>query len=325
MEIIKAENLTKDYGHNRGIFDVSFLVEKGEVFGFLGPNGAGKSTTIRHMMGFSKPQSGNIYMFGKESFKNYSEIMNSVGYLPGEIALPNSDNGQDFINVMKKLRHLKDKKMLNYLIDKFKFNPMLETKKMSLGDKRKLAIIVAFMHDPDVLVLDEPTSGLDPIMQQVFIDFIKEEKKRGKTIFLSSHIFNEVEETCDRIAIIKDGKIVSTFKTTNLKHNQNKTFDIVFKKQDDFNNFVEQIKKEKKIIELKEHNENNLTVKVLVNDTNINKLIEIISKFNVVEFNEDKLTLQEYFMNFYKEDKDFGGVPDERDNKGRKSHKRLQK
>ncbi len=325
MEIIKAEHLTKDYGHNRGIFDVSFFVEKGEVFGFLGPNGAGKSTTIRHMMGFSKPQSGNIYVFGKESFKNYSEILNSVGYLPGEIALPNSDNGQDFINVMKKLRHLKDDKMLNYLIDKFKFNPMLETKKMSLGDKRKLAIIVAFMHDPDVLVLDEPTSGLDPIMQQVFIDFIKEEKKRGKTIFLSSHIFNEVEETCDRIAIIKDGKIVSTFKTTNLKHNQNKTFDIVFKKQEDYKNFIQKSKEEKKIIELKDQNENTLKVKVLVHDTNINKLIDILSQFNIVEFNEDKLTLEQYFMNFYKEDKDFGGVLDERDNKGRKSHKRLQK
>ncbi len=325
MEIIKAEKLTKDYGHNRGIFDVSFFVNKGEVFGFLGPNGAGKSTTIRHMMGFSKPQSGNIFVFGKESFKNYSEILNNVGYLPGEIALPNSNNGQDFINVMKRLRHLKDNKMLDYLIEKFKFNPMLETKKMSLGDKRKLAIIVAFMHDPDVLVLDEPTSGLDPIMQQIFIDFIKEEKKRGKTIFLSSHIFNEVEETCDRIAIIKDGKIVSTFKTSNLKHNQNKTFDIIFKKSENYKNFIEKVKEENKIIELKETNENQLKAKILIHDKNINKLIDIASQCDMAEFKEDKLTLQEYFMNFYKEDKDFGGVLYERNNKSRKSHKRLQK
>lgn len=325
MEIIRAQNLTKDYGHNRGIFNVSFLVEKGETFGFLGPNGAGKSTTIRHMMGFSKPQSGDVYIFGKQSFKNYSEILNNVGYLPGEIALPTSDNGEDFINIMRKLRHLKNDDMLNYLIEKFKFNPKLETKKMSLGDKRKLAIIVAFMHDPDVLILDEPTSGLDPIMQQTFIDFIKEEKKRGKTIFLSSHIFNEVEETCDRIAIIKDGKIVSTFTTNSLKHNQNKTFDVYLSDLKNYKMLVEDITSQKKYINVLNKDSNKLTIKLTINDKNINKLIAILSKYKIHEFKEDKLTLEQYFMNFYKEEKDFGGVSYERGNKSGKSNKRLQK
>ena len=209
--IIVVDKLTQDYGHGRGVFDVSFTVKKGEVFGFLGPNGAGKSTTIRHIMGFSSAQSGNTSVFELESFKNYYKILDRVGYLPGEIALPEGLTGWEFIKMMWSLRKVENKERLEQLLDMFKLDPSGETKKMSLGDKRKLAIVTAFMHDPEVLILDEPTSGLDPVMQQTFIDFVKLEKKRGKTILLSSHMFNEVEATCDRIAIIKDGKIVSEF------------------------------------------------------------------------------------------------------------------
>ena len=190
MNIIEVDNLTQDYGHGRGIFDVSFAVKEGEVFGFLGPNGAGKSTTIRHIMGFSRPQKGETRVFGMESFHNYYKILSNVGYLPGEIALPEGLNGKEFIKMMGDLRKSQNTDMLNYLLDKFKLDPNMDTKSMSLGDKRKLAIVTAFMNDPEVLILDEPTSGLDPVMQQNFIDFIKEEKKKGKTILLSSHIFN---------------------------------------------------------------------------------------------------------------------------------------
>ncbi len=226
--IIKVSSLTKDYGSGRGVFDVSFEVRKGEVFGFLGPNGAGKTTTIRHIMGFSRPQSGETTVFGKDSFAYHNDIMKNLGYLPGEIALPEGLTGWEFIRMMQKLKKSVNEERLKYLLDKFELDPAGSTKRMSIGVKRKLAVVTAFMDDPDVLVLDEPTSGLDPIMQEQFIDFVKEEKARGKTILLSSHIFSEVDATCDRIAIIKDGKIMSVFVADDIRYNENKTFRVAF-------------------------------------------------------------------------------------------------
>ncbi len=179
MSVVSVEHLTKDYGMGRGVFDVNFSIEKGEVFGFLGPNGAGKSTTIRHLMGFSKPDSGYTKINDKDTFKYHYQILDNVGYLPGEIALPEGLTGTQFINMMKKLRHMKDDKLTNELINMFELDPSGETKSMSLGQKRKLAVVVAFMNDPDTLILDEPTSGLDPVMQEVFIEYVKKEKERG--------------------------------------------------------------------------------------------------------------------------------------------------
>ena len=313
-KVIIVDNLTKDYGHGRGVFDVNFVVHRGEVFGFLGPNGAGKSTTIRHIMGFSRPQSGQTLVEGLESFKNYHKILGNVGYLPGEIALPEGLTGWEFIQMMSDLRHCSDRKMLDFLLEKFELNPAGETKKMSLGDKRKLAIIAAFMSDPDILVLDEPTSGLDPVMQQVFIEFIKSEKKRGKTILLSSHMFNEVEATCDRIAIIKDGRIVSTFVTNDIKHNQNKNFKVQFKNSSSYKEFVKLLpKKRKDDVTVKkpsiaETNDKQLWAIVAINDGFVDKFIEILEKFEVAKFEEIKFTIEDYFMQFYHEDKKFGGV-----------------
>ena len=313
-KVIIVDHLTKDYGHGRGVFDVNFVVHRGEVFGFLGPNGAGKSTTIRHIMGFSRPQSGQTLVEGLQSFKNYHKILGNVGYLPGEIALPEGLTGWEFIQMMSDLRHCSDRKMLDFLLEKFELNPAGETKKMSLGDKRKLAIIAAFMSDPDILVLDEPTSGLDPVMQQVFIEFIKSEKKRGKTILLSSHMFNEVEATCDRIAIIKDGRIVSTFVTNDIKHNQNKNFKVQFKNSSSYKEFVKLLpKKRKDDVTVKkpsiaETNDKQLWAIVAINDGFVDKFIEILEKFEVAKFEEIKFTIEDYFMQFYHEDKKFGGV-----------------
>ena len=160
MNVIEVENLTKDYGSGRGVFDVSFHVGEGEVFGFLGPNGAGKSTTIRHLMGFSKPDSGETRIYGMESFSSYDKILRRVGYIPGEIALPAGLTGWEFLHMMQHMHCMKDDQKLNELIDLFELDPSGETKRMSLGVKRKLAVVSAFMSDPDVLILDEPTSGL---------------------------------------------------------------------------------------------------------------------------------------------------------------------
>lgn len=310
MSVIEVNNLTKDYGSGRGVFDVSFKIEKGEVFGFLGPNGAGKSTTIRHLMGFSKPDSGETKIFDKNTFDRYFEILNKVGYIPGEIALPAGLTGWEFIRMMQNLTHIHNEENLNRLLNLFKLDDVVlkgETKRMSLGVKRKLAVVTAFMSDPDVLILDEPTSGLDPVMQQVFIDFVKEEKERGKTILLSSHIFSEVDATCDRIAIIKDGKIVSEFVADDLKHKSAKFYEITFKNSKEFEEFCSNNKNSKNLKILNVDAKNNY-VFISTDDSLINKVIAILSKYEIEDFNNKKETLEDYFMKFYKEEKDFGGA-----------------
>lgn len=184
MPVIDIEHLTKDYGHNRGVFDISLHVEKGECFGFLGPNGAGKTTTIRHLMGFSRPQSGTASILGEDSWKKAARLQKMIGYLPGEIALPAGITGAEFLHMMEKMRGIKNDDYCKMLLDKFELDPNIGTKKMSLGVKRKLAVVTAFMHDPDILILDEPTSGLDPIMQEIFIDYIISEKRKDHPAFL---------------------------------------------------------------------------------------------------------------------------------------------
>lgn len=310
MAVIEVKNLTKDYGFGRGVFDVSFSVNKGEVFGFLGPNGAGKSTTIRHLMGFSKPDSGETLIFGKPSFDKYYEILRHVGYIPGEIALPQGLTGKEFLKMMQDMQKVHNDQRLKELLDLFKLDDnqlSCETKRMSLGVKRKLAIVAANMSDPDVLVLDEPTSGLDPVMQENFINFIVKEKERGKTILLSSHIFSEVDATCDRIAIIKDGKIVSQFVANDLKHAETKFYNIKFKDKKDVEKFIKK-NKQSDFIKIINFNKEDGTVFMSTNDKDINKVIEVLGDYEMTEFENIKESLEDYFMKFYKEDKTFGGV-----------------
>ena len=308
--IINVEHLTKDYGYGRGVFDVSIKVHKGECYGYLGPNGAGKSTTIRHIMGFSKTSVGKVQIYGQETFGNTEKILENVGNLPGEPALPLYMNGWEFIHMMEEMRGNKNEEMLNHLIDIFKFDPSMSIKEMSLGDKRKLAVVTAFMNDPDVLVLDEPTSGLDPIMQKVFIDFVIEEKKRGKTILLSSHIFSEVDATCDTISIIKDGKHVSTFKANDLKNSEKQTYILYFLNKENLDLYIEKGKE----FNVKNINEHSLTAEVEFNKKDYKRFFESLSGIKVKQFVEKPFTLQDYFMSFYKEEKEFGGLSGVRGN-----------
>ena len=307
MSIIDVKHLTKDYGFCRGVFDVSFHVDRGEVFGFLGPNGAGKSTTIRHLMGFSKPDSGETQIFGKESFHRYHEILQSVGYIPGEIALPAGLTGWEFLRMMQNMQKHKDEERLHDLLELFELDPSGDTKRMSLGVKRKLAVVTAFMSDPEVLILDEPTSGLDPVMQDVFIDYIKGEKNRGKTILLSSHIFSEVDATCDRIAIIKDGKIVSDFIADDLKHASQKNYQITFADEASLAAFLN-LSAANDEITILESSVPQKSVTISTDDRYINHVIETLSQYSVCGFTHLKETLEDYFMSYYKEDKDFGGA-----------------
>lgn len=309
MSVIEVKDLTKDYGSGRGVFNVSLSVNKGEVFGFLGPNGAGKSTTIRHLMGFSKPDSGETYIFGKPTFEKYYEVLSKVGYIPGEIALPQGLTGWEFIRMMQSMQKIENKARLNELLEIFELADAElrgETKRMSLSVKRKLAVVTAFMSDPEVLILDEPTSGLDPVMQENFIRFIHEEKERGKTILLSSHIFSEIDSTCDRIAIIKDGKIVSEFIADDLKHAALKYYSIGFKDEQSEIKFIESGKK-LKTFSVEKTEEGNV-VDVSFEDGDLNAVIALASDLGATGFSNRRESLEDYFMKFYKEEKDFGGA-----------------
>ena len=308
MHTIEVSHLTKDYGFGRGVFDVSLQVDRGEVFGFLGPNGAGKSTTIRHLMGFSRPGSGETKIFGKDTFDRYFEILQHVGYIPGEIALPAGLNGWEFIRMMQNLQKIHNEERLREMLDLFELEDKVlsgETKRMSLGVKRKLAVVTAFMSDPDVLILDEPTSGLDPVMQETFIDLIHREKERGKTILLSSHIFSEIDSTCDRIAIIRDGKIVSEFVANNLKHASRKYYNITFGSEAAKDTFL---LLGKAIPSLSATKSAGADAELSVEDVDLNTLIALLADADVRSFSNKRETLEDYFMKFYREDKDFGGA-----------------
>jgi ABC-2 type transport system ATP-binding protein len=294
MAIIEVNNLTKDFGYGRGIYSVSFQIPKGEVFGFLGPNGAGKTTTIRHLMGFTNPQQGYAAINGMRCNEQTSKILQDVGYLPGEIALPEGLTGWKFIKMMQGLKNSDNEERLRYLLDKFQLDPSGKTKRMSLGDKRKLAVVTAFMSDPDVLLLDEPTSGLDPVMQEIFIDFMKEEKKRGKTILLSSHMFGEIDAICDRISIIKEGKVVSTVNADEIRHNKNKVYQITFTTREALAAFT---KETHLTISLTEQDKP--MAEIVINDTEINQLVKALSNYQVMSFKEKKFSLEDYFMDFY--------------------------
>ena len=209
MTMIQVDGLTRDYGSGRGVFDLSFQVGQGEAFGFLGPNGAGKTTTIRHLMGFLKAKAGRCAIGGMDCWQDRHRIQVRLGYIPGEISFFNDMTGADYLRFMARYRGLNDIRRQEELLARFELDPRGSIKKMSKGMKQKLGIVAAFTHDPDILILDEPTSGLDPLMQSRFIDLITEEKRRGKTILLSSHLFEEVERTCDRVGIIRQGKLVA--------------------------------------------------------------------------------------------------------------------
>ncbi len=308
MSVINVERLTKDYGFGRGVFDVNIHVEKGEVFGFLGPNGAGKSTTIRHLMGFSQPDDGKVEIFGKPTFGKYYEILKNVGYIPGEVALPAGLTGKEFLKMMQDLTGIYNNERLGMLLELFELDEaslLGDVKRMSLGVKRKLAVVSAFMSDPEVLILDEPTSGLDPVMQERFIEFIHKEKERGKTILLSSHIFSEIDNTCDRIAIIKDGKIVSEFVANDLKHASKKYYTVDFKAEADKKKFLES---SVGIESLTMINDKENEIFISIEDEDLNKTINLLSAVDVTKFSNRKESLEDYFMKFYKEDKDFGGA-----------------
>ena len=210
MNVIETEKLTKSYGSHRGIIEVDLTVEQGEVFGFLGPNGAGKTTTIRTLLDLIRPTSGLARVFGIESSADPVAIHRRVGYIPGEFTLYDRLTGGQTIEYFANLRGGVDPAYRAELIARLDLDPSRRYKEYSKGNKQKVGIVIALQHRPDLLVLDEPTSGLDPLVQQTFFELVQLAKTAGRTVFLSSHILSEVEKTCGRVAIIREGRIVKT-------------------------------------------------------------------------------------------------------------------
>jgi ABC-2 type transport system ATP-binding protein len=206
--IIEADGLTKSYGGKRGIAEVSFQVEEGEVFGFLGPNGSGKTTTIRVLMALLRADAGTARIAGLDCWKQSLEVKRLIGYVPGEPALDPNLTGGQILEYFAHLRGGVDQSYLKQLIQRFDLDTSRKFRQYSTGNKRKVVLIQAFMHRPRLLILDEPTSGLDPLNQQEFDRMVKEARDEGRTVLLSSHILSEVEKTCTRVGIIRDGGLV---------------------------------------------------------------------------------------------------------------------
>lgn len=292
--IIKTNGLTKDYGKGRGIFDINLEVHKGEVFGFVGTNGSGKTTTIRNMMGFIRPDSGSSTIDGLDSWKSSADIMKNVSYVPGEIAFPALKTGTEFLKSQAKYLGVTDFKYMNHIIELLQLDPTANLKRMSKGMKQKTAIVAALMGEKQILVLDEPTTGLDPLMREAFLELIREEKQKGHTIFMSSHIFEEIESVCDRVAMIKDGHLIATTSLYDLRHPAMKDFIIEF----------EQIPQKQQFIETAPFSAvgtdaNACTVQCHVEQ--LDTLFNMLKNYQIINLQEIHLSLQQQFMRAYKE------------------------
>ena len=206
--VIRTEQLTKSYGSHRGIVDVNLEVQQGEVFGFLGPNGAGKTTTIRVLLDLIRPTTGKAFVFGIESSADPTAIHRRIGYLSGEFALYDRLTGAQTLEYFGNLRGGVDRAYQSKLIERFDLDPTRRFREYSKGNKQKVGLVVALQHRPELLLLDEPTSGLDPLVQQTFFEVLREAVAEGGTVFLSSHVLSEVERSCDRVAIIREGSLV---------------------------------------------------------------------------------------------------------------------
>ncbi len=291
--ILKTDSLTKDYGKQRGVFDISLEVKRGEVFGFVGTNGSGKTTTIRNLMGFIKPDKGNTSVSGLDSWKHSAEIMRKVSYVPGEIAFPALKTGTEFLKSQAEYLGVKDFTYMNHVIELLQLDPTAKLKRMSKGMKQKTAIVAALMGEKEILVLDEPTTGLDPLMRDAFLELIREERDKGHTIFMSSHIFEEIESVCDRVAMIKDGHIIDTMSLYDLRHPSLKNFSLEL-------GSAEEMQKLSQSKDFAFSNINGNRCNVTVKADSINRFFAQLKGYTILNLQETHLSLQKEFMNAYK-------------------------
>jgi ABC-2 type transport system ATP-binding protein len=289
MNVIEINNLTKQYGKARGIVDVNLNVEEGEVFGFIGPNGAGKSTTIRTLLGLIYPSSGTATIFGESCTKN-PEVRKELGYLPSEVFYYDNMRVIDLLKYSASFYKKDCTKRINELAEIMDLDLKKKIDDLSFGNKKKVGIVQGLLHEPKLIILDEPTSGLDPLMQQRFFELIESENKRGATIFFSSHILSEVQRLCNRVAFIKEGKIIKLEKVSTLQENSYKKINIETKEAVDGESFnIDGV--------------SNLKVKgtttSFIYKGNINIIMKTISKMELINISIVEPDLEEIFMHYY--------------------------
>jgi ABC-2 type transport system ATP-binding protein len=295
---ISIDKLSKRYhGSNRyALKDASLSVRQGEVYGFLGPNGAGKSTTIRLLLNFIQPTAGSATILGHDIVKDNVAILHSVGYLSGDFAIYPKMTGYQYLAYMSELLPPKSKKYMSSLIDRLKADPNKKLGELSRGNRQKFGIVQAFMHQPQVLILDEPTSGLDPLMQEVFYELIAEAKSRGAAIFMSSHILGEVQKTCDRVGIIRDGKIVDERNMQDMAKEASQTFDIVFARTPPVAHL-----KQVKGVKVQAVKENHVTIHM---HGSLSALFAVLAQHDVLRIDARNLDLEDLFLSFYQDDRE---------------------
>jgi ABC-2 type transport system ATP-binding protein len=294
MNAIEIKNLTKYYGKARGIVDVSFNVKEGEILGFIGPNGAGKSTTIRTLLELIHPTSGEATIFGKDCIKDSTQIMMEVGYLPSEVFYYDDMKVIDLLNYSASFYKKDCSKRIKELAKIMDLDLNRKIDELSYGNKKKVGIVQALLHEPKLLILDEPTGGLDPLMQQKFFELLRQENEKGVTIFLSSHVLSEVQKVCDRIAIIKEGKIIKVEKMSDINEDNYKRFkiDVKEKIEDDYFNI-------EGVNDLKV----NKTVHSFMYRGDINEILSKVSKIKISNIWINEPDLEEIFLHYYnKED-----------------------
>ena len=295
MSVLEVKDLKKYFGNTHAVDGISFNVEKEEIFGFLGPNGAGKTTTIRCLMDFLRPDEGQINILGVNAQKDSTTIKNKIGYLSGDVRLYDGWTGQDHIDFLEKLRHKKS--IAPELISKLNFNPKLKFKALSSGNQQKLGLILSLMFEPELMIMDEPTLGLDPLLQNTIYEILESLREKGTTIFMSSHNLAEVDRICDRVGIIKDGKIVATESIASLKEKRMHTVRVYFASgysKGDFNFDG---------IEIQQEIPNGLIIGV---KGDINPIIKKLANYRIKELEITHASLEEIFLEFYDSDKKEG-------------------
>ena len=286
--IIQVKNLKKYFGNLHAVDEISFNVEKGEIFGFLGPNGAGKSTTIRCLMGFNRPTSGRITVFGYDMLTDSDMAKRHIGYLPGNVKLYDQWTGWDHIRFFEKVRGKSTN--LNNLIERLNFNPNAKFRHLSSGNKQKLGLILALMHQPKLLVMDEPTVGLDPLLQYEIHKVLLEMRNHGTTILISSHNLPEVERLCNRVAIIKEGKLVAVESIKELAEKKIHKIEVRFGDKFKLSEFqVNGVEKVEQVA----------SGLLITTSGDLNPVLRALARHDIVDFEITHASLEDVFMKFY--------------------------
>ncbi len=293
MAVIETKKLTKYYGKSRGIIDVDLSIEEGEIFGFIGPNGAGKSTTIRTLLALIHPTSGSATIFGKDVITHAKEIHQEIGYLPSEVFYYDNMKVKDLLNYSASFYKKDCSQRIKALAARLDLDLNKKIDDLSYGNKKKVGIIQGLLHSPKLILLDEPTSGLDPLMQNIFFDILAEENKRGATVLFSSHILSEVQKLCDRVAIIKDGKIVKIDSVQNMKEEAYLKVGFETKKPFDLNTLG--------LGQLNELTQSGNAVSFLYKG-DINALTKKLASLDLVHVNIHEAELEEIFLHYYQKE-----------------------